>query len=72
MSASFWNSNRNVFTQDKIEVHWLDLASPGHRLSLQGELLHYLQPKLTRLDAQLQIAKLDLAEAGSGCYASSD
>ncbi|MBT9546598.1 MAG: translocation/assembly module TamB domain-containing protein [Candidatus Sericytochromatia bacterium] len=58
-------STETLFTQDKIEVHWLDLVSPGHRLSLHGELLHYLQPKQTHLDAQLQIAKLDLTEVAS-------
>jgi len=58
-------STETLFTQDKIEVHWLTLASPGHQLSLQGELLHYLQPPKMALDAHLEIAKLDLAELGS-------
>lgn len=58
-------STETLFTQDHIDVHWLDLTTPGHKLNLQGQLLHYLRPQATQLDAQLEIAKLDLAELGA-------
>jgi hypothetical protein len=58
-------STETLFSQDKLDVLTMSLSSPGHSLSLQGQLLHYLQPAKMYLEAALNISRLDLAELSS-------